>query len=177
MRFAALAALGLLAACEQQAPVADNIAAQANEATANTAAPVLAPPPTKEAALKLMHDRHEHMEEVGKANKAIGRTLKSTSPDLGVIRQSAARIAGLAPQVPSWFPPGTGPDVGKTYAKAEVWQTHDDFIKKARVFGAAASALDAAAKAGELPAIKAAFGDLGKSCKSCHDGYRAEHEH
>ena len=30
-------------------------------------------PPTKEEALKLMHERHENMEKIGKATKAIGR--------------------------------------------------------------------------------------------------------
>ncbi|HEY2976325.1 MAG TPA: cytochrome c, partial [Burkholderiaceae bacterium] len=32
--------------------------------------------------------------------------------------------------------------------------------------------LDAAAKSGNLDAIKAAFGDAGKTCKACHDNFR-----
>ena len=34
--------------------------------------------------------------------------------------------------------------------------------------------LDAAAKSGNLDAIKAAMGATGKSCKACHDDFRAE---
>ena len=177
MRVTVLAVLGLLTACreaEQPAgPQGNNVAS----AAANDAAPALAPPPTREAALKLMHDRHEDMERIGKATKAASRTLKSSSPDLQVIRASAATYSELAPHVPSWFPPGTGPDVGKTYAKPAVWEKPEDFARKTRDFQDAVKAFDAAAKGGDLAAIKARFGDLGKSCKACHEPYRAEHEH
>ena len=38
----------------------------------------------------------------------------------------------------------------------------------------AVAGLDAAVKAGNLDAIKAAFGAAGGSCKACHDDFRAE---
>ena len=91
-----------------------------------------------------------------------------------MIRSSAATIAGLAPKVPSWFPAGTGPDVGKTEAKAEIWQKPQDFAARTRAFQQAALAFDAASKAGEMPVIQARFADLGKTCKGCHDLYREE---
>jgi cytochrome c556 len=176
MRFVALAAIGLLAACDQTAPVANNAAAAADNAAVieNAAAPLGVAPPTREAALKLMHDRHEGMEEVGKANKAITQALKSDAPDLAVIRTSAARLAELAEQSGSWFPPGTGPEVGKTRAKPAIWEKPADFAAKDRDFLKAAQAFNAAAQAGDLAAIRAAHGDLGKTCKACHDPYRAE---
>jgi len=177
MRFVAIAALGLLAACDQQAPVAENQAqSAANDSAANasSASPLGTAPPTKEAALKLMHDRHENMEDIGDATKAVGRTLKAPSPDLAVIRDAAATYTRLAPHVASWFPPGTGPEVGKTHAKPAIWEKPDDFAQKAREFQAAVTAFDAAAKGGDVAAIKAAFGDVGKSCKACHDPYRAK---
>ena len=34
--------------------------------------------------------------------------------------------------------------------------------------------LNAAAKTGNIDAIKAAVGEVGKSCKACHDSYRKE---
>jgi cytochrome c556 len=180
MRFIAIAfAVAALAACEK--PAADSQQASANRAAnasedANSTAAAPAAPLSKEAALKLMHDRHENMEKIGDATKAASRTLKSGTPDLAVIRSSAATIAGLAPEVPSWFPAGTGPDVGKTEAKAEIWQKPDDFAAKTRAFQQAALAFDAAAKAGEMPAVQARFADLGKTCKGCHDLYREEDE-
>ena len=177
MRFVALAAIALVAACDKPAhdTAAANHSANTTETASSTVAAAPAKPLSKDAALKLMHQRHEDMEKIGDANKAVRRTLQTDSPDLTVIRTSAATIAKMAPLVPSWFPAGTGPDVGKTEAKAEIWQKPEDFAAKSRTFRDAAVAFDAAAKAGDMTAIKARFGDLGKSCKACHDLYREEH--
>ena len=81
-----------------------------------------------------MHDRHEGMEKIGKAIKAIGALLKATIPTSPIIRTNAATINEPRRQSANWFPPGTGPDVGKTRAKAEIWQKHDDFAAKDRDF-------------------------------------------
>ncbi len=134
-------------------------------------------PMPHDAAMKAMHERHEGMEQIGKSTKAAGRALKSGSPDLAVIRTSAATIARLAPQTTGWFPAGTGPAVGKTGAKMEIWQKPEDFIARDRAFQKAALAFDAAAKAGDMAAVQARFGELGKTCKGCHDSYRREMHH
>lgn len=173
MRFVALAAIGLLAACDQPAPVANNAAPAANEAAAS-AAPLGTAPATREAALKLMHDRHEGMEDIGDAFKVVSRELKGDSPDLAKVRERAGTIARLAPQASGWFPPGTGPDVGKTRARAEIWQKPADFAAKSKEFDARAQAFSAAVQGTDLAAIRAAHAELGKSCKGCHDDYRSE---
>ncbi len=69
---------------------------------------------------------------------------------------------------------GTGPDVGKTDARAEIWQKPEDFAAKADSFNKAGMAFQAAARGTDVAAMKAAHGDLGKSCKACHDLYREE---
>jgi cytochrome c556 len=180
MRNALLAATAvlLLAGCGKSA---DNPAANADTPSGQVLpirdnAMVLVRAPSKPQALKLMHDRHENMEQIGKAFKIAGRELKAGAPNLAAVRSSAATIAGFAPRVPSWFPPGTGPDVGKTMAKPEVWQKPADFASKTKAFQGAALAFNAAARAGDMAAINARFGDLGKTCKACHDGYRNEHK-
>ena len=73
-----------------------------------------------EDAKKLMHDRHENYEKFGDSMKAITRELKGDSPDLAAIRRNASTYTELGPKLLTWFPPGTGPDVGKTEAKAEI---------------------------------------------------------
>jgi cytochrome c556 len=117
------------------------------------------------------------MEGMGKAAKAIGRELKSSSPDLETIRASAKRITDFAPKIPSLFPPGTGPDVGKTRAKPDIWQNSQDFAAKAGDFQKAAQVFGTAALGSDVNAIKSSFSDLGKDCKACHDKYRAEEKH
>ncbi len=143
--------------------------------SAETRTAGLGEPIAREQALTLMKERHEKMEEIGDALKVISRQLKGDSPDLAQVRQNAEIMATLAPQVPGWFPPGTGPDVGKTEAKAEIWQKPEDFTAKARAFAEASTAFRAAAQGNDLAAMRAAQGNLGKSCKACHDPYREEH--
>lgn len=171
----------LLVACDASTDGGEALA-EAN-ASGNAASAALensleqsdATPLQKEQALALMEERHENYEKIGDAMKGITRELRGDNPDLARIRAEAATIAGLAPQVPGWFPAGTGPDVGKTEAKAEIWQKPEDFAAKAKAFNDAALAFNAAAQSGDLAAIRAAHADLGKSCKACHDLYREEH--
>ena len=141
------------------------------------AAGAIAAPLSKNAALKIMHERHEGMEAVGKANKEIRRALEATPPDLPTVKRSAARIAGLSRKASGWFPAGTGPELGKTGAKPEIWQTLPDFTAKLHDFQGAAKLFSAAAASGDANAIKARYTDLGKTCKACHDKYRSEMHH
>ena len=137
----------------------------------------LAAPLSKQAALKIMHERHEGMEAVGKANKLLRREVTADKPDLAAVRNAAAQISSLAAKSAKWFPDGTGADVGKTGAKAEIWKNPKDFAAKTRDFQAASKALHQAAVRGDAGAMKAAYGNLGKTCKACHDTYRADMHH
>jgi len=140
------------------------------------AAAVVAAPLDTGRALAVMHERHEGMETIGKANKAANRELGG-APNLAVVRTSAAQIADLSRKASGWFPAGTGPDVGKTRAKPEIWQNPQDFAAKAHNFQVAAQAFNAVAATGDINAMKARFADLGGTCKACHDKYRAEEKH
>lgn len=169
----AATAIALLAACDAQSPV--NNSAVANSAVTNAADAADTVAVDADTAKRLFHERHEGMEAIGKATKAAGETLKSPSPEMAVIRESAAKIAELAEKSGDWFPAGTGAEVlPKTRAKAEIWQKPQDFADKDDDFRKAAHAFDAAAKSGDLNAVKSSFETLGKSCKACHDDYRAE---
>jgi len=184
--FAAVGACALLAACggpetsqanNAQANLSDRADPTANTTATNAMVLLAAKPVSGEQAKTIMHERHEGMEAVGKATKALKRELDKGSPDLGAISASAAQMASLAQKSSGWFPAGTGPNVGKTGAKPEIWQDPQDFAAKQAAFQKAAQALNAAAKGNDLGAIKARFGDLGKTCKGCHDKYRAEMKH
>jgi cytochrome c556 len=128
-------------------------------------------------AAKIMHERHEGMETIGKAAKAIARELQGGSPDLTVVRLSARQIAKLSRRASGWFPAGTGPEMGKTGAKPEIWKDPKDFSTKLAGFQKAAVTFNAAAAGKDIGAVKASFGQLGGACKACHDKYRAEMKH
>jgi cytochrome c556 len=180
---AATAILALLAACDAQGgdPAANqaNGAAAAEPAAQPDSAPAQAEQISmvavpRDTALQLMHERHENYEDIGDAMKVITRELRGDQPDLAAIRVGADTIATLAPQIPSWFPAGTGPDVGETHALAAIWQRPEDFSAKAQALEEQANAFRAAAQGTDLAAIRAAHADLGQACKACHDLYREE---
>ena len=188
MRFmfpAAAAACVLLTACGgEKSSQANNAQANistdsrtADTAVATTAALPTAAPATRDEALKIMHERHEGMEGMGKAAKAIGRELKSGSANLETIRKSAKAITDFAPHVLPLFPPGTGPDMGKTGAKPAIWQNGADFEAHIRDFQAATRAFADTAAHIDRDALRTSFGELQKTCKGCHDKYRAEMKH
>jgi len=84
-----------------------------------------------------------------------------------------AEIATMMSKLPySGFIDGT--DKGDTKAKPEIWAEMDKFRAAASKMQDEMVKLNAAAKGGNLDAIKAAAGDTGKACKSCHDTYRKE---
>ena len=171
----AAAAFALLSGCKAQEQ-ANQAEAPGNQLmpSAETRTAGLGAPVDGETAKRLMHERHEGMEEIGDAMKVLSREMKKDAPDLAAVRTNAAKMAEFAPKVSGWFPPGTGPDVGKTEAKAEIWQKPEDFAAKTRTFQQAAQAFNTSAQGGDIAATKAAFGELGKSCKACHDPYREE---
>jgi cytochrome c556 len=130
-------------------------------------------------AAQIMHARHEGMEAIGKAFKALHREFDSSSPSAANVQSPARQMVTLAKQSSSWFPAGTGPNVGKTGAKAEIWQPQNkgDFAAKVVAFQRAATAFNSAALSGDMNAAKARYADLGGTCKACHDKYRNEMKH
>ena len=174
LAFGCAAALVGIAACnssEEAPPPPPEPRAEPGEDAANAAAPV--------DIATLMHDRHENYEEIGKAMKGITEQLKSNSPSLADVRRHAALIARFAPQVPSWFPPGSGPETGRrTRAKAEIWSESETFRQRARAFEAEAANFDRVAQTTDVEGMRAARGELANACKNCHDRFRGpEIEH
>ena len=142
-------------------------------ASATTNSMVMLAAPSKDQALKIMHDRHEAMEQLGKAMKELHRGLDASPPDANAIRAQTAIMAATAARIPAMFPGGTGPDVGKTRAKPEIWKQQGLFLRRAKEYQAAALAINAAAKAGDMNRVMALHENVDKACKACHDPFRA----
>jgi len=74
-----------------------------------------------------------------------------------------------------YSPDTTTEQLGKaTRLKPEFFQNLDEAGQIGRNFTAAANQLAKVAAEGDQAAIKKAFGDVGGSCKSCHDKFRAD---
>jgi cytochrome c556 len=67
-----------------------------------------------------------------------------------------------------------GSDKGETRADAKIWAEQDKFRAAAAKMQEEMVKLNAAAKTGNIDAIKAAAGATGGSCKACHDSYRRD---
>ncbi|NJC06754.1 cytochrome c556 [Sphingomonas kaistensis] len=133
----------------------------------------IAAPLSREAGVRMIAQRHAGYEQLGKAMRAAKQSIGKG--DVAATRASANQIAALAARAPNWFPVGSGPEAGKTHAKALVWQQRADFDAKMKNLGSAARLFQSAAASGDLAAIKAAHGKLGQTCGACHDQYREEH--
>jgi cytochrome c556 len=121
--------------------------------------------------------RHDHYHELGDAFKTVRDQTRAGTPDMAKIKAAAQVINEASIDQGRWFPAGTGPEAGKTRAKAEIWARPEDFKAAQKVFSDAAPKLLAAARADDVDAVKTTYGDLGKACKNCHDTFRAPEDH
>jgi cytochrome c556 len=73
-----------------------------------------------------------------------------------------------------WTAFGEGTDKGDTRAKPEVWKEATKFKEASDKMQAEIVKLNTAAKAGNIDALKVAFGPAAASCKACHDNFRKD---
>ena len=177
-----LAALTLLAACGgQSGSAAAPAAASATTATAaTTSAPAVVGTSTATAttgAALSPKDAVEERERLMKAFKkdfgTIGKIVKGETPyDAAAFQAAADSLDANAGKPWAHYTPESANE--KSEAKAEVWSKPDEFKKEIDKFTAATAALKTAAAAGNLDAVKKPVGDVGQSCKSCHDAFRED---
>ncbi|GAB1259408.1 c-type cytochrome [Aurantivibrio plasticivorans] len=121
--------------------------------------------------------RHDNFEKIGGAFKTIRDEFKESPADMAKISGAAQTIAGLAKEVPSWFPAGSGPDSGvDTEALPSIWEKPTEFQAAADQFVSASDAFAAAAASGDAQATMGEIRNLGGACKNCHDNFREEDE-
>ena len=87
--------------------------------------------------------------------------------------ENAEVLATVAKLPWAAFGPGTD-KVSGTKAKPEIWAEQAKFKDLSEKMMAETVKLSAAAKTGNLDALKAAFGPTAASCKACHDAFRAQ---
>jgi len=97
--------------------------------------------------------------------------------DADLASQSAANLQAAANfgQAAMWPAGSDNATAGnaKNRALPALWENSDDVAEKWTALRSASEAM-ANSAGGGLDALKAAMGDVGGSCKGCHDDYRAE---
>ena len=84
-----------------------------------------------------------------------------------------ADIAAAMSKLP-WAAFPEGSDKGETRAKPEIWKDAAKFKEASDKMQAEMTKLAAAAKAGNVDALKTAFGPAAATCKGCHDNFRKD---
>jgi cytochrome c556 len=103
----------------------------------------------------------------------IGAMANGRVPyDAKAAADSADVVATLS-KLP-WAAFGEGTDKGDTRAKPEIWKEAGKYKEAADKMQAEIAKLNTAAKAGNIDALKAAFGPAAASCKACHDNFRKD---
>lgn len=103
----------------------------------------------------------------------LGAMANGRAPyDAKAAAENAEIVATLG-KLP-WAAFGEGTDKGETRAKPEIWKESAKYKEAADKMQAEIMKLNTAAKAGNVEALKAAFGPAAASCKSCHDTFRKE---
>ena len=103
----------------------------------------------------------------------INATLKGDVPlDKAALLVRAQALDVLGRLVFESFPAGS--DQGTTQAKPEIWQEPQRFRQLATESQSATAALRTAVEAGDPKAIKTAYAATGRSCKACHDQFKAK---
>ena len=84
-----------------------------------------------------------------------------------------ADIAAAMSKLP-WAAFTEGTDKGETRAKPEIWKDSAKFKEAADKMQAELAKVAVAAKAGNVDALKTAFGPAAATCKGCHDNFRKD---
>jgi len=114
--------------------------------------------------------RKSVMKSLGGHMGATAAIVGGKAGQPGHLAGHVAAIVDISTIAKDLFPEGS--DFGETTVLAKVWDEPDAFKRELRMFEAQAAAFGKAAGSGDMAAIGAAMGNLGKSCKSCHENFR-----
>lgn len=132
--------------------------------------PVLAEPEPED----VIKYRRAVMKAQGGYMGAISQVVKGKVDYSGHLLEHALGLHALSKHVAEIFPEGS--DFGETNALDAVWERPEDFKQAAKKSEEATAALVKAVETRDPNAIKARFGDVGKSCKGCHKDFRKKKE-
>ena len=93
------------------------------------------------------------------------------------VEAAANTIAAIANSgIGALFGPGTEQNIGDVHTKVDpaLFENMQDVAQLAGNMGTAANTLAEKAAAGDQSEIRVAFGEVGKTCKACHDEYKSQ---
>lgn len=105
----------------------------------------------------------------------LGAMAKGAIPVNGeLVEKYATRLEQLSLMMPDYTRLDTSAFDIKTDALPKVWTETASFAEKTEALQVAAAQLKAVAHSVDESAIKKAIGGVGRTCKGCHDTFKAE---
>ena len=115
--------------------------------------------------------RQSVMSVIGTHFTRMGAVVKGEAPYTKDAFELNANVAATLIPLPWDAFMAAGSEKGSGL-KSEALAQKDQFMQLAKANQAEVAKLQAAAKGGDLNAVKTQFGAAGGSCKACHDAYR-----
>lgn len=114
--------------------------------------------------------RQHAMEQVYESMKTLAGIAKKQAPfEAAVVAKNGAAMAAALEKAEPQFPEGSASGDVETWALETVWTKPDEFRK---LFQQAKQAATAMQEVTDEAAFPAALGQLGSTCKGCHETYR-----
>ncbi len=123
---------------------------------------------------QLMHQRHENFHALEDHYEGVLKEVGKSGVDWQRVKADSEKLLTLSSEILQWFPPGTGPEVGKTKAKAEVWSRPDEFKSQLDRYAQEVRKLSEAVDGRDQAAAATRIDAVGKACGACHDTFRKQ---
>lgn len=120
----------------------------------------------------LVEYREDGMHVLGGHMGSIGAIVKGKVPFTDDLATHARGLAAQSKLVKGAFKDKAMN--GDSEAKSDIWENWDDFAAKADDLESAAAEFADAAGSGDMAAVRAKVGAVGKACKGCHDDYKKD---
>ena len=127
---------------------------------------------------KIIAYRQTAMKGIAAHITQIAMVAKGEVSFVGQVAANAQAMANTAKIIPELFPKGAalGAPGEEDNAKPEIWTDWDKFTAAAKNLEAQATKLAEVAGGGDVAAIGAQLGEVGKACGGCHEPFRRKEE-
>jgi len=128
-----------------------------------------------ESPQTVIETRRQGFKKMGAAMKALAEQLKSATPDSAKMAAATQAIAAGSPEIPHWFPAGSGPEAGvETDALPHIWEDRAKFDSLANRLIPETKTLVSAASGTDVAAIRTQMKAVADICSTCHKSFRAD---
>jgi cytochrome c556 len=127
---------------------------------------------TQSSPAQMVEQRRELMDSLWPSYyRHMAQVVRGQSSDVAGVATKASEASEALKKLALLFPAGTGREtVQKTRAKPETWTQRAEFEAALTKMVAETDAIGAAARSGNLDAVKAQWLKVAEACGACHGG-------